>query len=93
MKYGNSLNFSEILSKKLSELLPLVFSKRIILHGSSRVGEGRFPASLGSQSWVGCDHGHIGGVGGEGAENWCVGKARERLSQQLDVPRCCGKLL
>ena len=54
---------------------------------------GGFPASLMSQSWVGFEYGHIGEVGGEGAENWCVGKARERWSQQLDVPRCCGKLL
>ena len=33
-------------------------------------------ASLGSQSWVGCDQGYTGGVGGQVAENWCVGEAR-----------------
>ena len=54
---------------------------------------GGFPASLTIQSWVRREHGHIGGVRGEGAENWCVGKARERLSHQLDVPMRCGKLL
>ena len=30
-------------------------------------GRGDFPVRLMSQSWVGCDQGHIGGVGGGGA--------------------------
>ena len=51
------------------------------------------PSSLGCQSWVGCDQGHLGGVGGGGAENWCVGDAREKVSEHLGVPRCCGNLL
>ena len=36
------------------------------------------PASYGSQSWVGCYQGCTGGVGGQGAENWCVDEARKR---------------
>ena len=37
-----------------------------------------FPSSLGIRLWVGWDQGHTGGVGGWGAENWCVGDAREK---------------
>ena len=38
------------------------------------------PASYGSQSWVGCYQGCTGGVGKQGAENWCVDEARKRAS-------------
>ena len=43
------------------------------------------PASLGSQSWVGCDQGHTGRVGGQGAENSCVGEARRRVKGHMGV--------
>ena len=46
---------------------------------------GGSPASLMSQSWVGCDQGHTGGVGGEGAENWCMGDARKGMRQDMGV--------
>ena len=51
------------------------------------------PASYGSQSWVGCYQGCTGGVGGQGAENWCVDEARKRARQHTGVPRCCEHLL
>ena len=41
------------------------------------------PSSLGSKSWVGRDQGHTGGVGGEGAENWCMGDARKGMRQDM----------
>ena len=43
------------------------------------------PSSLGSRSWVGWDQGHTGGVGGEGAENWCMGDARKGMKQDMGV--------
>ena len=53
---------------------------------------GGFPASLMSQSWIGCDQGHIGRVGEEGAENWFVGEVR-KLGDHLIVPRSCRNML
>ena len=54
---------------------------------------GGSPASFMSQSWVGCDQGHTGRVGGEGAENWCVGEARRKFGDHLIVTGSCGNLL
>ena len=54
---------------------------------------GGSPASLMSQSWVGCDQGDTGRVEGEGAENWSVGEVRRKLGDHLIVPRSCGNLL
>ena len=54
---------------------------------------GGSPASLMSQSWVGCDQGHTGGVGGEGAENWCMGDARKGMRQGMGVQIRSGNLL
>ena len=52
---------------------------------------GGFPASLMSQSWVRCEHVHTGGVGGEGAENWCVGGVRSKRIQGLGGLIRCGR--
>ena len=49
------------------------------------------PSSLGSQSWVGCDQGHTGGVGGGGAQNWCVGGVISKMRQGLGGLNRCGR--
>ena len=43
------------------------------------------PSSLGSKSWVGGDQGYTGRVGGEGAENLCMGDARKGMRQDMGV--------
>ena len=54
------------------------------MQAPERASEG-FPSSLGSESWVGRDQGHTGGLGGEGAENWCMGDARKGMRQDIGI--------